>query len=476
MKKTKSLIALIFAYLVTSVSVFAQYDISFEIKNCKEDTLLLGYYYLDGTFAIDTATNDKGKFRFKDKKRTLEKGLYFITNNKGRNCEFLISGEQDLKFKTLDSSWPDNLECTNSKNEQTYIEYLKKSNALGKEFHELTRQKNILDTKTYSDKLHQLSSENDKLKEDFIRENPNHLLSKILSAAKPVSVPEFQTIYKADGTIDSVEMRHRGYYWYKNHYFDNIDLNENGLLRTPKAVFYSNFMNYWENVLKYEKADSVLHYADYWINKAQDKKMYNFMVYEITKHYLQDNIMGHDKIYVGMVENYFKSGKYDGLSVSDMEMNIKRADTWSNLLIGKTIPNLACVQDDSNSVWHHLDETKAKYKVLIFWSVECSHCTIEIPQIAEKYDENKQKYNMEIFSVHTEGEVDEMKKFLQEKNIHWINTNGLYANYNWREYFDIEKTPVIYILDSNNKILAKNLSANNLWQVLDILENGGFEL
>ena len=466
-------------FIIMFAAVFnalGQYDISFDIKNLKDDTILMGYYHMGATLALDTAVNNKGKIRFKNKNKTLDDGIYFITNRKGKNCEFLIYKDQNLSFKTSDDNWVDNLEVNGNKNEAVYVEYIKQSNKLGEQYRELLRGRDTVSKQEYDSKLKIFSVKNDSLHEDFIKKYPDHLLSKILMCAKPLEIPDFPVIYADDGSVDSLQMRKDGFCWYKKHYFDNVDFAYSGVMNTNKQVFADNYNYYWDTVMMYEKADSILYYADFLISKATDKKMADFLIFDITKRYLQDGIMGHDKVYVGMVDRYFKTGKYQAMAVSDIERNIMRADVWRNLLIGQQVPDLACPQSDSVSAWHHLDEIKNKYKILIFWSVDCSHCTKEIPQIAEFYKQYKKMYDLEVFAVHTDGKLQERDEFLTKYGIDWINVNGLFANYDWRSYFDIDKTPVIYILNADDEILAKNVSHGNLKQVMDILEKGGFNL
>ncbi len=465
--------------LVSLISpiVKAQYEITFEIKNTTTDTLLLGYYWHGGTYAIDTAiNNNKGKFVFKNKTKQLEQGVFFVTDTKGHYCDFIITKEKNLKFKTEDAAWLKNLSVKGSKDEELYIDYMQKSDSLGSLYKEIIAGRETISKDEYDTKLKKFKDENDSLKNAFIKNHPDHLLAKILLAAKPIVVPQSETIYKQDGSVDSIKMQNNRFCYYKRHYFDNVDLTCDALLNTNKQVFIDNYNNYWENVMKYEKADSILYYAEYWINKTGNGKMFDFFVRDISSRYLQSPIMGHDKVYVGMVDKYLKTGKFTGLAPSDMEQNINRADKWRNLLLGQTVPDLACPEGEEGSKWRHLDEFKTKYKILVFWAASCGHCTTEIPKLFEFYKQYRGQYNLEVFAVHTEGEIKERDTFLDKYGINWVNVNGLIATYDWREYFDVEKTPIIYILDANNKILAKNIAADNVKQVMDILENGGFDL
>lgn len=476
MKITKQLILLVLFVSVATI-MKAQYDIKIDIKNYKEDTLLLGYYYLGDTYAIDTSVSQKGHFEFKKKDKKLEDGIYFFTNNKGRLCEFVLSSGRDLSFSTNDEDWANNMKVKGNKEEDVYFKYIQASNAYTKQFKQLSKDKNTLTKEEYNKRLVDIRAGADSVKNSFIKDHPEDLLTKILKCSKPIDIPEFPTKYKQDGSVDSLKMQMDRFVYYKQHYFDNVDFSCSGLIRTPKPVFFNNYKGYWDNVMKYESNDSIFYYANIIIDRAKKSNiMYKYIIDDVTTRYLQDGIMGHDEIYVNMIDKYFKSGIATWLSPSDVEMNVNRANKWRNLLVGKTIPDLACPEKDTTTTWHHLNEIKAKYKVLIFWSVECGHCTEEMPKIAIFYNDNKQKYDMEVFALHTEGDIKQRDEFVKKYNLNWINVNGSFANYDWREYFDIEKTPIIYILDKNNKIIAKNISAANIEQVLDVLEKGGFKL
>ena len=71
--KNRLFILLIIA-LCSVQTLLAQYEIKLEIKDCKDSCLILGHYYRDKTYAIDTAWNKKGKFVFKKKDGRLESG------------------------------------------------------------------------------------------------------------------------------------------------------------------------------------------------------------------------------------------------------------------------------------------------------------------------------------------------------------------------------------------------------------------
>ncbi len=472
MKYLKFSICFLILFLCAKES-FAQYELKIEITGSKDTALILGHYYLDKTYALDTARNEKNTYTFKSKDKKLESGIYFLSDLKGRFVEIMIQNETKIKLKTKEENWNKYMEVKSaSKEMKAYFDYMKHSEEINSRFKEL--EKKNLSKEEFNKELKVLSDENDKMKNQFINQYPDHLLSKVFNATKPITIPEFEMPTKEDGTPDSLEWNAKRWYYYKNHYFDNIDLSCAGLLRTPKMVFYETYNRYWNDVMKYERVDTIINYAHNIIAQSKDSKgMKRFLIHNIAERYLQSPYMGHDAIYVNMIKTYYETGIADWVSPSDMDKNIERAHKWENLLLGKQVPDLACM--DSAEVWHTTKTCQKDFKILLFWSPGCGHCSVEVPKISKLYKEKKDAYSFEVYAINTESDLEAWKKFISEKELQWINLNGLVANYDWREYFDVEKTPVMFILDKDNKIVAKNVPADNLENILKLLKEGQFK-
>lgn len=469
--KLKSLLPLTVLFLVFVQEAFSQYKINVDIKDCKDTALVLGYYYLDKTYALDTAFSKSGDFKFRNKEKKLDDGIYFFSTFDGRFCEFIIDKDMNFTLKTQEGDWAGQMKVRGSKPSEQYFEYIKASNLLSDKARELSMRKDSLTKEEYDEKIKVLRLQNDTLKEEFIKKYPDNLLSKVLQATKPVIVPQMEVPVNDEGTQDSALWNMQRWVYYKHHYFDNVDLTCDGLLHTPAAVFYRNYNRYWDEVMKYESNDSILYYASLLIDKSRgSEKMFRFLLHNITERYLQSPIMGHDKIYVEMIKRYFKSGEADWLAPSDIEKEVARAEKWENLLIGKLVPNIAC--PDTNNIWHDVYSLEADYKIVIFWSPDCGHCSTEIPKLYDFYSKNRDKYKIKVFAINTEDNIEHWKKFIVEKGLNWINVNGLVANFDWRDYFDIVKTPVIFILNKDNVIVAKNVQADNMEAIMELLKEG----
>ena len=87
--------------------------------------------------------------------------------------------------------------------------------------------------------------------------------------------------------------------------------------------------------------------------------------------------------------------------------------------------------------------------------------------------------NSKQFLQMAEFDKEEWIKFIKEKNTeNWINVGDIQkdeegnpmASSDWRDKYDIYSTPVVYLLDSNKKILAKRISYEQIVEIIALKE------
>ncbi len=124
----------------------------------------------------------------------------------------------------------------------------------------------------------------------------------------------------------------------------------------------------------------------------------------------------------------------------------------ANTEIGAKFPDYK-FHSATNTTAKGLYGVNANRKVIIFWSSTCSHCEKEIPDILAKYNELK-KQNIEVIGLSLDSDKT---SYLQKVNaLPWINDSelkGWYSSY--AETYNIHATPTYFIIDSDNKIIAK---------------------
>lgn len=136
-------------------------------------------------------------------------------------------------------------------------------------------------------------------------------------------------------------------------------------------------------------------------------------------------------------------------------INERLSQTIENNLateIGATFPNQNFVRA-TNTNAKSLLEVKADKKIIIFWASTCAHCENELPKIIEKYRSIK-ALNGEVIAFSLDNDMTAYSA--KVKMLPWINDSELKGwNSSYAEKYNLHATPTYFVLDQNNKIIAK---------------------
>ncbi|MBR4229305.1 MAG: DUF5106 domain-containing protein [Bacteroidales bacterium] len=438
------------------------YKISLKIDGNNDSMMLLCFYYAQSERIMDTAYNDgKGNFLFEGND-TLHPGLYFFTNNRNRYVEFVVYHEKpNFKFHTDDRSWMMNMKVKGSRQNEIFYNYQRASESL---YREIEDHKSQLDSAALAEFTATQHLRIDSLKMDFITRYPEAMISKMMASTKDIDVPT----EKEDGSKMTPRER---YDYVMDHYFDNMPLDDDFLIRTPKAVFYQRVIDYIEKYMRNWPPEMICPKLDVLIDRAEPaEEVQKWLIYKLTDYYLQSNVMVYDEVYVHIVQRYFATGKAPWFSPSMIDEQIERANKWEHLLVGRESPEL--ILFDTNHYAYSLHRMKGDYTILIFWSPTCGHCREIIPAVYKVFEEYQDSLNMTAFAILSEPDeatIVKWKKFLADHKMtshKWVNLNGGEANVDWREVYDITTTPQIYMIENkNHTFIAKKLNAQILREI-----------
>lgn len=441
-----------------------KYLIKATIHGLKDTVCYLGNYYGDKQYIKDTAKVDsKGYCEFKGDEK-LPGGIYLVVTPAKRYFELIIDNEQTFSLETDTNDFIGKMKIKGSEDNQMFYDYLRYINKEQKEAEPLRDQLkkvkgNKDSTKLLQDKLSVIDKDVQQYKLDFISKHPDALLSKVFKASRDPDIPEIPVL--SNGKKDSTF----AYKYYKQHYFDDIDLTDDRLLRTP--VFHAKLKQYFTTVIV-QYPDSVIKEADTMIAKTKTtKEMFKYIVWYITNWSETSNIMGFDAIFVHMVEKYYNTNQAYWVSPSNLEKMTNRAKVLKGLLLGAKIPNVT--MQDTNNVYVTLYNVQSKYTILYFWDPTCGHCQKETPKLVSMYDSLKAlNRGVEVFAVCADPNLKkEWKKYIKEHKLDWINVMDMQNVTGFHTTYDIYSTPVVYLLDENKIILAKRLTTE---QIKDFLE------
>lgn len=209
--------------------------------------------------------------------------------------------------------------------------------------------------------------------------------------------------------------------------------------------------------------DSIVAEVKRWMPVARrSKDTYRYMVWFLTNHTERSEIMGMDAAFVYMVENYYATGDMDyWINKTVKENLVKKAKKLKPILLGKTAPELIMLDTLMRPVSLHA--VKAKYTIVLFWDPTCGHCKKEIPHLVDFMQRRGKEHDIQVFAVCSDTNMREMKKYIRQLNMNWINVNGPRAyTPNYHDLYDIYSTPVLYLLDERKTILAKRLMTDQI--------------
>ena len=206
------------------------YRIKINISGYQFNTLIMTSYYGDKVVLMDTAeASNNGEFIF-EKATPLPQGIYMaVSPEKSKLFEYIVGEDQYFSLSTDTANYVKDMVTEGSEENELFYQFLKLSErlfALNQDY--VSRLKRMEEgTKeydTFRGKIDSINKITGDFKLEIIDSYPGLLVSAVFNATREVIVPEDIT----DGT-DSVA----AYRYFKQHFWDYLDLSDNRMLRTP---------------------------------------------------------------------------------------------------------------------------------------------------------------------------------------------------------------------------------------------------
>lgn len=447
------------------------FNIEVDIEGFEGEELYLGYYMMDKQYLQDTTQrNDEGTFVFQGAE-ALEPGMYLVVLPPDNNFFQLIinEGEQDLFVSTSVENLNADFKIEGSKDNELLYQYVNtlnglrpKADQMGKKIQELPE--GDPEKARLQQQLEALNQEVMGIQEKILTEHPNSLTAAIIKMNRNVDVPQFE------GNPQEVQMKQ--YLYMRDHYFDNMNLQDPRLLRTP---FLFQKVDYFVHKYHVQHPDTISQAIGKVLKLMEgNEETFKFYLSHFLNEYAKSKLVGMDAVYVYLVENYYAKGKAPWVEEENLKKITDNAAKLKPLLIGKTAPDFVAQKKDGSKISLH--QVDSDITVLYFWRYDCGHCKESTPIMKEFYDKYKDK-GVEIFAVCVKftDEVPECWDYIEENEIgDWIHVVDPYLRSKFTTMYDIQSTPQVYVLDENKEILSKKIGAEQLGEVVDkIIEMRG---
>jgi thiol-disulfide isomerase/thioredoxin len=455
--------------LILSANGQTGYKIDVAVKPFKNQFVYLGYYYgssLPIKDSIKLDHNGKGTFKGKEK---LPGGIYLLGYpNKKEFIELLIDKNQLFSVSLDTPAMDKGVKIMNSVEGIQFQQYQAFMNKKGKEVAAMNniKEPSEIQQKEINAKRIKINEEVNQYRQKLMTANSKSLLSNIFTVLKEPVIPDARK--HPGGKYDSTY----AWYFYKSNYWNGIDFKDDRLLRTP--VYETKFDTYFKKII-YPSTDSIIKEVDkILIASLPNTEMFKYNTSKLIERYINPEYMGQDAVFVHIFEKYVVPGTANWFTEKQKKYIFDRGFSLIANRLGDNAPPLDLIDTSGNPV--SLYNLKSNFTVLCFWDATCGHCKEVVPKLDSIYTAKWKNEGVLLLGVMTDGGLDNWKKYITEHRFtSWVHAyqtdeqkKSDYDNGrpNFRQLYDIVTTPKLYLLDKDKKIIAKQLTYDQIDDVL----------
>ena len=482
--QTKLRLIQIIIFTLTSLTAYSQkgYEIEVRIPALKDSSIILGHYEAKLYIVNDTIRlGRKGIGVFKGK-RALPEGMYFIFLPTHKYFDILVGKNQKFSITADTTNFIKTVKVKDSDENQLFYGYqnqVVEKRELVTTLLEKKKKSKSQEQKDSIDKtLDDINLEMKSFIQKQLSEHQGLFFATFLKALQEIEVPDAPR--DSGGKITDSTYQYR---YYRAHYFDNFNLADARLFKTP--LFEEKLNNYIEKVVP-QIPDTLIVEVDAIFEKVNgDSTIFRYILGSMLNYFYSSQIMGMDAVFVHIAEKYYIPHASWSNEAFIEKLKKEVAKKKPNL-IGEIAPNINLImippdhfmaaQTDTTLKSNPyvgtpitIESIKARFLVVVFWETDCGHCKKAIPLLYDSIYLKIRTLGAEVLAVHMISSVEGKRKWIDFVNDHgmyeWINAWSPYS-YDYKDLYDAYLTPTIYILDSNKRIIAKHIGIEQIEDVL----------
>jgi len=449
----------------------AGYNIPVTITPYKNTWIYLGCYFGKFKNLSDSAwLNDKGQGVFKGKEK-LPQGIYFaVSPRKYLLFEFLMDKKQSFSIKA-DTTKLNDVAITGSPDNEMFLNYTRflaqKTPMLNSMHQQLSAAKSAEDSTTIKSLITIANKELDTYRENVMKTDPSSMLGRFFFAMKRPEIPAIPEL--PNGKKDSSYP----YRYVKDNWWNGVSFDDESLVRTP--FFEPKLEEYYKYYVAPDP-DSVISEVNYTLLVAREnREMFKYLLGKFTDKYINPEYMGQEKVFLFLFDKYYSKGDTAWLNEKQRKYIFDRAYSLMANQLGQQGADMQMLDTTGKAV--SLFSIKAPYTFLTFWDPNCGHCKETVPRIDSIYQAKWKALGVKVVGVNVDdGANDAWKKFIAEHKLNdWINIyqpksvkeeEAKKGIANFRQLYDVYKTPTLYLLDNQKRIIGKMLTIEQFDEVL----------
>lgn len=447
------------------------------IRGLEDSTIYLAHHYGDLQLIKDTLILDpQGKGVFSGPE-ALPGGMYMIIFPRQKAYfEFILDQDQDFTLSTTEEDPVKNMVVKGSEDNEVFFDDLRFIQSQKDKYAALSEARQRIDSACkvhrtarcdsldlLDEAMTNVGTEVQARRAKLMADHPGMLYTYVLKASENPVIPDS---LEGDTSRTGQDRRYR---YYKAHFFDNIDFSDDRILRT--AIYHQKLKTFIETLVP-QHPDSIIKDADYIIQKSKaHKELFKYTTAWILNKYAKNELVCMDKIYVHIADNYYLNGQADWVDNNQLIKIKQSADAQRPCVCGAIGQNITAM--DLNGQMRSLYDIKADYTILMFVESDCGHCQKELPKVYNYWLSVRDK-GVGAMVLATDELTDHWKKYMVEKGYtEWINVVDPEYKSGYKQKYNVNSTPIIYVLGKNKEVLGKRMSADALPGYLEFLMKNG---
>ena len=214
-----------------------------------------------------------------------------------------------------DSTKPADIKFTGSPDNDVFAGYTVFLSKISPELNALQEQlkaaKTAADSASIEKEISKKATALTDYRNNVITNQPNSMLAALLQVAKIPDRPQPKVL--SNGKIDSLYP----FYYVKEHYWDNVDFNNNMLLHTP--FFEPKLDDYFKYYVSPDP-DSIINEVNYMLLASRGADdLHKYLLGKFTDKYINPEYMGQDKVFFFLFENFLFKRRYN---MAELKSNV----------------------------------------------------------------------------------------------------------------------------------------------------------
>ena len=219
------------------------------------------------------------------------------------------------------------------------------------------------------------------------------------------------------------------------HFWDGIEAFDGPTDENPILAEQLDF--YFDKMVA-PLPDSITPEIDRLVERTSfNNDLRDFILWYLLEKYRHPEYMSQDQVFVYLYDQYFSRLEINDLNKTNLALIRDKAEAFRRLALFKLAPDFA-INDSVD-----LHSVESEYMVLFFYDHDCDVCHKEMQELDS------------VVLAHPEVTVLDI-----DMNTDDVRVDALY------ELYDIETTPLIYVLDNEKRIIAKKIQAKQIPLVL----------